>query len=225
MKKKILAIIMSIVMLATFAVPAYALDLGSLFGGSSEDSGDSSDSSESSDSGFDINELLASEEMQKLMASDGVIDITNIVMDIMISYGSLDLQAMGKEKALELVQNLIDSIGGALVDTKTNVEVFASDPVAIVDNLFGLNVGSLTTQPDEDNEDDEDELVFDLGDVDGDGVVTAADARLILRRAARLITFTDEQDWLADVDDDGKVTAADARIVLRVAAKLETLDN
>lgn len=224
MKKKILAIIMSLVMCATFMVPAYALDLGSLTGGSSDEATDSGDDAASEDSGFDINSLLSSDMMQEIMASEGAVDITNIVMDLVLTLGSVDIQAMGQEKALKFVQNLIDEVGEAIVDTKTNVEVFADDPIEILDNLFGLNAGEIINPDDEDSdEEDPDELVFDLGDVDGDGLVTAADARLILRRSARLIDFTDEQDWLADVDDDGNVTAADARIVLRVSAKLETL--
>lgn len=215
MKKKILAIIMSIVMLATFAVPAYALDLGG------------SDETTEEDSGFDINNILSSDAMQEIMATEGVIDITNIVMELVVTFGSMDIQAMGQEKALAFVQNLINQVGDVIVDTKTNVEVFADDPIEILDNLFGLNAGELINpdgDEDEVDEDDPDELVFDLGDVDGDGVVTAADARLILRRAAKLISFTADQDWLADVDDDGEVTAADARIVLRVAAGLEVLE-
>lgn len=217
MKKKILALIMSIVMLATFAVPAYALDLGGLLGGGS--------SEEDAGTGLDVEDILASDAMQDIMASDGVIDITNVVMDLIFTVGSIDIMAMGKDRAVEFVQNLIDQVGGILVDTKTNVEVFADNPLDIVDNLFGLNIGD-TILPDEDEDDeiDEDELVVDLGDVDGDGKVTAADARLVLRRAALLVTFTVEQDWLADVDDDGDVTARDARIILRVAAGLEEFE-
>ena len=63
-----------------------------------------------------------------------------------------------------------------------------------------------------------------IGDVNNDGKVNAADARLVLRRAAQLVTFTADQDWLADVDDDGDVTAKDARIILRVAAGLEEFE-
>lgn len=218
MKKKILAIIMSIVMLATFAVPAYALDLGGLLGGGSGDEADE-------DTGFNVEDILASDAMQDIIASDGVVDITNVVMELMATFGSLDIQAMGQEKALKLVQNLIDQVGDVVVDTKTNVEVFADNPLDILDNLFGLNAGEvLTPDKDDDGEIDEDELVFDLGDVDGDGKVTAADARLVLRRAAQLVTFTADQDWLADVDDDGDVTAKDARIILRVAAGLEEFE-
>lgn len=207
MKKKILAVIMSFVMLVSFAVPAFA--------------------AEDSDTGIAVDDILASDAFQEIMGSDGFIDITNVVMDVIASVGSIDIAAMGKEKAVAFAQNVIDMVGDLLVDTKTNVEVFADDPVEIIDNLFGLNVGEALNPDDgteEPDEDDPDELVVDLGDVDGDGKVTAADARLVLRRAANLISFTADQDWLADVDDDGKVTAADARIILRVAAGLESFE-
>ena len=63
------------------------------------------------------------------------------------------------------------------------------------------------------------------GDVDGDGNVTAADARLALRRAVELETYPEgSAEYLAcDVDHDGKVTAGDARVILRAAVGLEEL--
>lgn len=61
------------------------------------------------------------------------------------------------------------------------------------------------------------------GDVDGDGKITAADARLALRAAAKLTTLTKAQLEAADLTNDGRVTAEDARKILRVAAKLETI--
>ncbi len=63
-----------------------------------------------------------------------------------------------------------------------------------------------------------------LGDVDGNGRVTASDARMTLRVAAFLEQFTTEQKSLADVDSDGNITARDARKILRVAAHLEAFD-
>lgn len=59
------------------------------------------------------------------------------------------------------------------------------------------------------------------GDVDGDGKITAADARKALRAASQLETLTAEQKKAADVNNDGKVNAADARKILRQAANLE----
>ena len=61
------------------------------------------------------------------------------------------------------------------------------------------------------------------GDADGDGKITAADARLALRQSVGLEKFAPVSDsFLAcDVDFDGKVTAADARLILRYAVGLE----
>ncbi|MCR5611130.1 MAG: InlB B-repeat-containing protein [Clostridiales bacterium] len=57
-----------------------------------------------------------------------------------------------------------------------------------------------------------------LGDVDGDGEVTPADAVLIMRYALELISDIDED--MADVNGDGKVDLTDALIVLRHAMGL-----
>jgi len=62
-----------------------------------------------------------------------------------------------------------------------------------------------------------------LGDASGDGKVTAADARLILRHSARIEILPDNVLNLADVNGDGRVNASDARIALRMASKLEGL--
>lgn len=63
-----------------------------------------------------------------------------------------------------------------------------------------------------------------LGDVNLDGKVTPADARLALRIAARLETMPEKdsvQFKNADVNKDGEITPSDARIILRVAARLQ----
>ena len=61
-----------------------------------------------------------------------------------------------------------------------------------------------------------------MGDVDYNGSVTAADARLILRYSSRLETYTDEQFVRSDVDGDGVVSASDSQFVLRYSSGLET---
>lgn len=60
-----------------------------------------------------------------------------------------------------------------------------------------------------------------LGDVSGDGKITASDARKILRIAATLDACDEETKLIADVDKNGKIVAADARKVLRVAAQID----
>ena len=62
---------------------------------------------------------------------------------------------------------------------------------------------------------------FRKGDVDGDGSITAADARKILRASAGLEELQGQNLANADADGDGKITAADARKVLRESAGLE----
>lgn len=62
-------------------------------------------------------------------------------------------------------------------------------------------------------------IVFN--DLNGDGMVTAADARITLRASASLEDIDILQFFAADVDSNQKITAADARAILRIAAGLE----
>ena len=62
------------------------------------------------------------------------------------------------------------------------------------------------------------------GDVDGDGDVTAADARLALRQSVSLERLSPRQRAAAAVTGSSEITAADARIVLRIAVGLTTYD-
>lgn len=62
-----------------------------------------------------------------------------------------------------------------------------------------------------------------LGDLNSDDKISAADARLALRLAAKLDSSTRELDVIADVDKNGAVNASDARSILRVTAKLQTV--
>ncbi len=63
------------------------------------------------------------------------------------------------------------------------------------------------------------------GDVDGDGRVTAADARSILRYSVNLETPSETQRVIADLDKSGGISAADARLALRIAVGLEDIDE
>lgn len=62
-----------------------------------------------------------------------------------------------------------------------------------------------------------------LGDVDENGTLTAADARLALRASVGLENLTPAQITAADADFSGDITAADARLILRASVGLETL--
>lgn len=69
--------------------------------------------------------------------------------------------------------------------------------------------------------DNNDYSKYPKGDVNGDGKVTAADARITLRVAAGLETISLEEYLRADLDSDGDVRASEARTILRIAAGLE----
>lgn len=56
------------------------------------------------------------------------------------------------------------------------------------------------------------------GDANGDGKITAADSRKILRIASQLETATGQTALNADINNDGKITAADARQALEKAS-------
>ena len=68
---------------------------------------------------------------------------------------------------------------------------------------------------------------YKLGDLNKDGKINAADARLALRLSVKLETLEglDIPFEVADVDFDGNIKASDARTLLRVAVALETLNN
>lgn len=220
--KKIIALVLSMILCVSMMVPAVALDLGGLLGGgSSEEGGEGG--------GIDIGTILNSDIVQSLLANEGVMDVTAIVLQIVGMMNKETLEEMTKEQAENMLQTLVEELGWQLSAITGNKDLIITyDPLKVMGNLFDFDEEQLTQKDDEeeDNEDSEhpDELVIGMGDVDGDGRVTASDARLILRAAAQIVTLTMEQEALADVDNDGVVTALDARMVLRVAAELETLD-
>ena len=81
----------------------------------------------------------------------------------------------------------------------------------------GTDVAAVEEEPGKEVTEEKDVL---KGDLDGDGSVTASDARLALRAAVGLDELADDLFLVADMDEDGNVTAADARIILRVAVGL-----
>ena len=63
------------------------------------------------------------------------------------------------------------------------------------------------------------------GDVDMNGKITSADARLALRAAVGLEDYAPGSDKFirADYDSSGKITSGDARMILRTAVELEPI--
>ena len=61
-------------------------------------------------------------------------------------------------------------------------------------------------------------------DVSMNGKIGSEDARLVLRMAVGLESYTAAQKKIADTDDSGDVTPADARLILRMSVGLEKMD-
>ncbi len=61
------------------------------------------------------------------------------------------------------------------------------------------------------------------GDINMDGKISAADARLALRCSVELETFSKTKFTIGDVNHDGVITAKDARHILRASVDLEVL--
>lgn len=64
---------------------------------------------------------------------------------------------------------------------------------------------------------------FSKGDVDGNGAITADDARQTLRAAVGLTKLSGMTLFAGDADRDDKISANDARLILRASVGLENL--
>jgi len=63
------------------------------------------------------------------------------------------------------------------------------------------------------------------GDVDGNGVVNTADARMVLQSMVGKLTLTEEQTLRADINGDGKIDTVDARLILQyIVGKINSLE-
>lgn len=60
-----------------------------------------------------------------------------------------------------------------------------------------------------------------IGDTDGNGILTSADARLSLRHAVGLESLEPDAQIAADANNDGKILTDDARTILRACVGLE----
>ena len=92
--------------------------------------------------------------------------------------------------------------------------------IIIISVILSLNIAALA-------ENSTEAEIFDssrLGDVNGDNLLTAADARLLLRCSAKLEKITDEILFYGDFDKDGDITVTDARTSLRLGASLENIE-
>lgn len=116
-----------------------------------------------------------------------------------------------KQEALVYPQLRATNIAGTFIKSVKDVKVFE----ATEDN-------AQISQGENKFEDFmQDDNTYTKGDVNNDGVVTPADARIVLRHSAKLELLYVDQFDRADYNNDGVITPGDARMILRKAAGLE----
>ncbi len=121
------------------------------------------------------------------------------------------------------------------VEKKTSHRSSKLVPILILLLILAV-IGLLIALLGKDKEEDENKKKkssassYELGDVDGDGVITESDSSLLLKEYALIdskkSTFTKEQLDASDIDGDGAVTGMDATLLLRYCTyKSDTEDN
>lgn len=107
----------------------------------------------------------------------------------------------------------------------TETDVYPSIKVTNMAGTFIRSVADVKVvdgkDADSDDRFNDNNSKYPKGDVNGDGKISAADARTALRVAAGITTVSLEEYLRADLDSDGDVKASEARTILRIAAGLE----
>ena len=103
--------------------------------------------------------------------------------------------------------------------------LYAVEPESVSEEISEEASEEVSEDVSDETTTEKEEPTYVYGDVNGDGEVTAADARMILRVSAQLDTFNAAQTIAADVVKDGKILANDARRVLRLSAQLISPDE
>lgn len=99
-------------------------------------------------------------------------------------------------------------VSGSALSDPASYEGFDFEKIWLLDQSTGMPLLRREEMTD---------LVLPVGDVDGNGRLTAYDARLLLQYLTGRVTFTDGQQLRADMNGDGKLDARDASLILRNA--------
>ena len=75
-------------------------------------------------------------------------------------------------------------------------------------------------EPSDPSTDDEEELEFLIGDANGDGRISIADATIIQKYLAKIGSMSEEKLKIADISGDGRISVADATIIQKRLAGL-----
>ncbi len=141
--------------------------------------------------------------------------------------GSVNIKTVVTNKGLVSIQSEAFCDCPALkeiyvVDSATEIHGYATrKPVVVYSNGSVVDIAQFDLKPYVDDMEDLKHSEVKLGDADGDGLVTAVDARVVLQHVAEITLINDEKLKDVDMNDDDIVSAIDARMILRQVAGLE----
>lgn len=134
--------------------------------------------------------------------SDGDIEVDDeLKFDLAGDFLKLTFTA---EAAAENAEITVKAEGGSYDDVEYRINIDAQTAVV---NIKAADV-------------EKPEII--LGDVNGDGKIRPADASVILKYVADILTLDDSQILAADVNGDGKIRPADASTILKYVADIDT---
>ena len=118
------------------------------------------------------------------------------------------------------------SVGEIIKNTKGNVSVTDKDGKAVSEK-DSVASGMTVTLKDASGKVIDEKTIVVPGDNNGDGKITAADARSALRASVSLDKLNTWQNSASNVDKmaENKITAADARFILRASVNLENFKD
>ncbi len=105
--------------------------------------------------------------------------------------------------------------------TTNRIIAFLLTAILFVTGSFPVFAEEIISATEEETTSADSENEILKGDADLNGKITAADARLILRIAAKLVSVDSYRLIFADYNGDGNITSQDARYVLRFSANLD----
>ena len=153
------------------------------------------------------------EKLEFLRAENGTVSADSFLADEGALLWDSGADAAADGTLVNLVFLVKETADGAAAVRLSVTECYNYDEQAVA---FAVNDGSVLVKP---------APARLKGDVDGNGLLEAADARLALRASVQLEDYAagSAQFLAADADGDGVLRASDARLILRAAVGLENL--
>lgn len=176
-------------------------------------------------------------EMPEFLCTGNNVNIENSKLDMVdMKLGENTKNVTFKDSEITLASQLDADWDAHLNITNTSLMIYSTDQMPVTINpdnitLNGAKVvsgdwwnnGPMRVEATGEVTPDDPKLI--IGDLDGDGEITANDALTILRSSVGMADLTPEQNKLADIDGDTEITANDALAVLRYSVGMSDADS